>query len=161
MVPALQPDERQLLVGRLGQAMQAYQRSTQGFDDEVCRHLGLNPTDLRCLDWLVDLPRSARELSDAVGVSSAATTAMIDRLEAKGFVRRTRTAEDRRKVMVEMTESGRERVGEFYGPLVMEGVTILGGLDDSELAVMLRHLVAIRELTDRHRQRLHSLRASG
>jgi hypothetical protein len=50
---------RQELVTQLGMAMQAYQRSTQSFDDEVGRRLGLNPTDLRCLDWLVDVRRSA------------------------------------------------------------------------------------------------------
>ena len=43
----------------VGRAMQAYQRSTQAFDDEVGRVLGLNPTDLRCLDWLTEGPMTA------------------------------------------------------------------------------------------------------
>ena len=51
------------LVGELGRAMQAYQRSTQAYDDTVGRRLGLNPADLRCLDWLVDGAKSAGELS--------------------------------------------------------------------------------------------------
>ena len=112
---------RQLLAAELGAAMQAYQRSTQAFDDEVGRQLGLNPADLRCLDWLVDRARSASELSEATGLSSAATTAMIDRLERKGFVRRSRSVDDRRRVLVEMTEWGRERAGEFYGPWSSRG----------------------------------------
>ena len=101
---------RQRLAAELGAAMQAYQRSTQAFDDEVGRQLGLNPADLRCLDWLVDRARSPSELSEATGLSSAATTALIDRLERKGFVRRSRS-DDRRRVLVEMTEQGRQRAG--------------------------------------------------
>lgn len=145
---------RQSLIARLGGAMQAYQRSTQAFDDQVGRRLGLNPTDLRCLDWLVDQDRSARELAEATGLSSAATTAMIDRLESRGFVRRTRGDVDRRKVIVTMTPEGRARTDEFYVPLVTEGMGILGRLSTAELRSMLSHLEAIRVLTDRHRLRL-------
>ncbi len=79
---------RQALIGELGLAMQAYQRSTQAFDDEVGRVLAVNPVDLRCLDWLTDGPMSASRLSESTGLSAAATTSMIDRLERSGFVRR-------------------------------------------------------------------------
>jgi len=142
---------RQALIGLLGRAMQAYQRSTQAFDDEVGRQLGLNPTDLRCLDWLVDARRSARELSEATGLSSAATTSLIDRLEHKGFVRRVRHDRDRRQVLVEMTEEGAERVGRFYGPMVVEGGRMLAGYPKAQLEAMHEYLLAITDLTDRHR----------
>jgi DNA-binding MarR family transcriptional regulator len=143
---------RQALIAQLGAAMQAYQRSTQTFDDEVGRQLGLNPTDLRCLDWLVDARRSARQLSEATGLSSAATTTLIDRLERKGFVRRVPHDTDRRQVLVEMTVEGRERVGRFYGPLVVEGAGMLDAYPKAQLQVMLDYLLDITELTDRHRQ---------
>ena len=147
---------RQTLISELGNAMQAYQRSTQAFDDEVGRQLGLNPADLRCLDWLFDQERTPSELSAATGLSLAATTAMVDRLERKGFVRRSRSADDRRKVLVDMTPEGRRRTDEFYGPLVVEGMKILDRLSAKELTAMLRHLQAIRELTDRQRDRLRA-----
>ena len=50
---------REELTRELGHALQGYQRSVQAFDDTVGRRLGLGPADLRCLDWLVDGPRSA------------------------------------------------------------------------------------------------------
>lgn len=151
---------RQALIAQLGGAMQAYQRSTQTFDDEVGRHLGLNPTDLRCLDWLVDARRSARQLSEATGLSSAATTTLIDRLEHKGFVRRVPHDTDRRQVLVEMTDEGRERVGRFYGPLVLEGSGLVAGYTLGELEVMLDYLLRITELTDRHRSALREAAGS-
>ena len=128
---------RQALVVELGAAMQAYQRSNAEFDDEVGRALDVNPTDLRCLDWLSEGRLSAGELSRATGLSSAATTAMIDRLERKGFVRRVREAEDRRQVLVEMTDDGSARVWRLYGPLVEEGARLFERFTRAELGSML------------------------
>ena len=147
---------RQALVGELGRAMQAYQRSTQAFDDEVGRVLGLNPVDLRCLDWLSEGPMSATRLAEATGLSAAATTSMIDRLERKGFVRRLKHESDRRQVLVEMTDEGQARTWALYGPLVEEGMPLLAPFTTDELATMRDHLVAIRDLTDRQRERLRA-----
>ncbi len=147
---------RQALIGELGRAMQAYQRSTAAFDDEVGRVLGLNPADLRCLDWLTEGPMSATRLAEATGLSAAATTSMIDRLERKGFVRRRKHETDRRQVIVEMTEEGQARTWAMYGPLVEGGFPLLAKFDVTELAAMRDHLVAIREITDRQRARVRS-----
>jgi DNA-binding MarR family transcriptional regulator len=142
------------LVGELGTAMQAYQRSTQAYDDAVGRHLGLNPADLRCLDWLVDGPKTAGQLAIATGLKPAATTTMIDRLTAKSYVRRVASPEDRRQVWVEMTEEGMARTYELYRPLVEEGQASLLALGVEELTRMRDFLVEIRALTDRHRAAL-------
>lgn len=147
---------RQQLVGDVGRAMQAYQRSTQAFDDEVGRRLGVNPVDLRCLDWLTEGPMTASRLAEATGLSAAATTSMIDRLEDKGFVRRRRGDGDRRQVLVEFTEDGLRRVGELYGPLVAEGEPLLASFTKEQLAVMHDQLVRMREVTDRQRERLRT-----
>ena len=148
------PTSRQALIGELGRALQAYQRSTQAFDDEVGRVLDLNPVDLRCLDWLTEGPLSASRLADATGLSAAATTAMIDRLEKKGFVRRRKHETDRRQVLVEMTDAGQARTWALYGPLVEAGMPLLARFDMAELAAMRDHLVAIRGITDAARERL-------
>jgi DNA-binding MarR family transcriptional regulator len=145
---------RQALISETGNAMQAYQRSTQAFDDAVGRAMGLNPTDLRCLDWLVDGPKSAGDISAGTGLSSAATTDLIDRLERKGLVGRVRDSDDRRRVLVAMTAEGRGEVTRFYGPLVQEGGALLADASDEQLARMRDWLVAARELTDRHRERI-------
>ena len=145
---------RQALIAEAGNAMQAYQRSTQAFDDAIGRALGLNPTDLRCLDWLVDGPKSAGQVSEATGLSSAATTTLIDRLEQKGFVQRVRDPGDRRRVLVELSPEGAERVGRYYGPMVREGSELLRDLSAEQIEVMRDWLVKARELTDRHRMRI-------
>jgi DNA-binding MarR family transcriptional regulator len=148
------PRSRQKAIADAGGAMQAYQRSTQAFDDAVGRALGLNPADLRCLDWLADGPKSAGELASGTGLSSAATTTLIDRLERKGFVARVRDPNDRRRVLAEMTPAGQERVGRYYGPLVEEGAHLFDGFSADLIELLRDWLVAARELTDRHRARL-------
>ena len=145
---------RQAAADALGLAMQRYQRSVQAFDDAVGRAMGLGPADLRCLDWLADGPKTAGQLSVATGLRPAATTALVDRLADKGLVRRVRSERDRRQVLVEMTPEGQEQTWRFYGPLVAEGAGILAGLTVAEMERMSGHLDAIRELTDRHRERV-------
>jgi len=49
----------------------------------------------------VDTPPLWKDLTVASGLAMASVTNLIDRLEAKGFVRRTRSSPDRRRVVVE------------------------------------------------------------
>jgi DNA-binding MarR family transcriptional regulator len=150
---------RRQLVADLGGAMQRYQRSVQAYDDAVGRALGLGPADLRCLDWLVDGPRTAGALATATGLRPAATTALIDRLEARGLVERVRDEADRRRVLVQMTEEGMRSTYAMYAPLVEEGQGLFARHTVAELAVMRDLLEAMRELTDRHRDGIPGPRA--
>ena len=143
---------RRQLVGELGGALQRYQRSVQAFDDAVGRALALGPTDLRCLDWLVDGPRTAGALAAATGLRPAATTALVDRLEARGLVERVRDDGDRRRVLVRMTDEGMRATWAMYGPLVEEGQGLFAHHTVAELTAMRDLLEAMRELTDRHRE---------
>ena len=148
---------RQAIIDQLGRALQAYQRSTQAFDDEVGRVLDLNPVDLRCLDWLTEGPMPASRLAEATGLSSAATTSMIDRLERKGFVRRVRHDADRRQVLVELSEAGQARTWAIYGPLAAQGQHLFARFDKAALESMLESLVAMRDVTDAERDRLRGV----
>ena len=145
---------RRQLETDLGVALQRYQRSVQAYDDAVGRALGLGPTDLRCLDWLADGPKTAGVLATATGLRPAATTALLDRLEARGLVERVRDDSDRRRVLVRMTEEGARSTYAMYAPLVDEGAHLLAGLTVAELARMREILDAMRDLTDRQRERV-------
>jgi DNA-binding MarR family transcriptional regulator len=48
------------------------------------------------------------EFCDFVGVDAGAMTRLLDRLEAKGIVRRVRDGADRRQVQVKLTEKGQQ-----------------------------------------------------
>ena len=91
-------------------------------------------------------------LATATGLRPAATTALLDRLEAKGLVERVRDDSDRRRVLVRMTEEGARSTYAMYAPLVDEGAHLLAGLTPAELARMREILDAMRDLTDRQRE---------
>lgn len=146
--------KRQTLINEVGRATQAYQRATDGFDDLVGRLLRLNPADLRCLDWLTQGPMSAGDLAEATGLSSAATTTLLDRLEQKGYIRRERDTTDRRKVLVELTPDGGERLYKLYGPLADEGGQLLARFDDATLEQMRDFLVEATDIVQQHRAQL-------
>jgi DNA-binding MarR family transcriptional regulator len=145
---------RQALLEAVGVWTQAYGRATDGFDDAVGRRLDLNPTDLRCLDWLTTGAMSAGELGEATGLSSPATTTLLDRLERKGVLRRQRDTVDRRKVLIELTPAGRAQIEELYGPLALEGGRLLARFSDDELVKLRDFLAEATAVVDRHRERM-------
>ncbi len=99
-------------------------------------------------------PRRAGELAAAVGLTSAATTAMLDRLERKGLVRRVPDPGDRRSVLVEMTEGARRLAARFYGPLAAEGAEAAGKLGRRDLERIRDYFLAGADLMERHRRRI-------
>jgi DNA-binding MarR family transcriptional regulator len=51
--------------------------------------------------------KSAADLCKVISYDAGAMTRMLDRLEAKGLIRRTRSSQDRRLMNLELTEEGR------------------------------------------------------
>ncbi|HVV23570.1 MAG TPA: MarR family transcriptional regulator [Pseudonocardiaceae bacterium] len=149
-------ESRHQLIAAVGAAMRAYQRATDALDDAVADRFGINRTDLRHLDLLYDGPLSAGHLSERSGLSPAAMTTLIDRLERKGYVRRVRDAGDRRRVFVELTDLARTAAGEMYGPLAEEGTQLLDTYTDDQLTLIRDVLDADRDLTERHHKRIRS-----
>ena len=61
---------------------------------------------------LQSAPSSPSELSRSMGVSSARIAALLKHLEQKGFVQRRTDEHDERRVIVSLTDSGRELIRE-------------------------------------------------
>ncbi len=119
--------------------------------DLVGRLVGLNSTDLECLDLLrLSGPTTAGRLAEHTGLTTGATTAVIDRLERGGFVRRRKDADDRRRVLVEVVASSLERIVPFYAP-VQERVNQLNRrFSDQQLTAVLEYMLAAVEAGAEH-----------
>src|SRR5215468_8568266 len=106
----------QQLTGEVASAMRALQRAVDRYDELVASHLGINRSDLRCLDLLHEAgTMSAGQLAAGSGLTSGATTRMLDRLERAGYLRRLSDSGDRRRVLVELTPRARKLAAELYG----------------------------------------------
>jgi DNA-binding MarR family transcriptional regulator len=135
-----QPGEggrRPELIAETTAEVRAQQIAYDRFHDAVAGYLGINRTDLRCLD-ILDLAgrQTAGELAAAMGLSTGAVTAMLDRLEKTGYVRRLRDPGDRRRVLVEPAELARERGWEVYRPFEEATVPMFARFTDEQLAVV-------------------------
>ena len=110
------------------------------FHSAVASQLGLNATDVNCLRLLEYEHMSAGELSDNIGLTGAATTALIDRLERAGFARRERSQEDRRRVTIHADEGKLNEVDALYGSQGDRMAKLLAKYSAKEFAVILDFL---------------------
>jgi DNA-binding MarR family transcriptional regulator len=116
---------------------------------------GLNRTDVRALVAIMDAARrgealTAGRLGEAVDLRSASVTALVDRLERVGHVRRVRDPEDRRRVGLEMSESAMAAGAEHFGGLARDLAAAMDGYSDEELAVVRRWLEDMTAVVTRH-----------
>ncbi len=143
--------DRDDLVAAIGQTVMRWQDATQAYDDAVGEKLQLNAAERRCLSFLYGRAQPAGAIAEAIGLTPAAVTALIDRLEGRGLLKRTRSAEDRRKVMVQTTEATKEIAARYYRPLGEAGTRFMQAFSSDELAAVLRFLQGATELQERHR----------
>ncbi|WP_144634712.1 MarR family winged helix-turn-helix transcriptional regulator [Bordetella genomosp. 13] len=80
------------------------------------------------------------ELARLNGVDTGAMTRTLDRLEAKGLVRRTRSLEDRRVIRIELTDSGKEKGRQIPAYIAKVLNHHLRGFSPEEVC-QLRHLL--------------------
>ena len=134
------------LIEAIGAGVMRYQDATQAFDEMVGQLYGLNPAERHCLSVLWQGPQMASAIAREIKLTPASVTALIDRLEKRGYVRRRADAEDRRRVWVEITEQTQAMTAQTYAPTVTAGAELLARYSVEELAVILRFTTEATEL---------------
>src|SRR5581483_2092499 len=102
------------------------------FHHHLAARLGLSVTDLKCLDLLrgAEVPLTARNLADLIGLTGGAITGVADRLEAAGLVERVRDPEDRRRWELRPLPGAQARIAEASAPLGEAMAELAGRYDD-------------------------------
>ncbi|HKM64007.1 MAG TPA: MarR family transcriptional regulator [Acidisphaera sp.] len=96
---------------------------------------GLTPTQLGVLDAILHRgPLTQRQLSRKVLTSAGNMTDVIDKLERRCLVRRTRSETDRRAVEVALTDQGRALISGLFPCHAADIAEAMSGLDAAELA---------------------------
>ncbi len=146
---------RDQLVREVIADVRANGNARDALDQAVADRLGINLTDLRCLDVLDQRGRcTAGEIAAALGLSTGAVTTLLDRLGRVGYVERVRDEADRRRVHVELTEAARRNVGQFYKPLAEEAAALMARYDAVELELLRGFLRGDLALQTRHTARI-------
>src|SRR5437763_10548628 len=91
------------------------------FDNLAAERLGVNETDLHCLNIIENSGGlTAGELAAHSGLTNGAITGVLDRLERVGFARRVSDPADRRRVQVEVTPAFYKRADRIWGPMAAD-----------------------------------------
>ncbi|HEX6871571.1 MAG TPA: MarR family transcriptional regulator [Micromonosporaceae bacterium] len=146
----------------MSQAISALQEATDEVDAAAAERLGVNRTDLRCINVLfVRGPLAANQLAAATKITPGALTTAADRLEQAGYLVRQRLPHDRRRVFLTLTERATSAIEEIWGPLVREAMTSLARYDADQLATILDFAERAAELQRRHAGRIQMGRSLG
>ena len=149
---------RKRAMDALNREVRGWQADQELFDSTVMERAAINRTDWRCLDILgTRAPMTAGQLAEAVRLTTGAVTGVLDRLEAAGLVRRVRDTQDRRKVIVEVTDEVARQGAPVYGPLITDAAEAHAVFDADELELITRFIRIERGLLAKHTERVANM----
>jgi DNA-binding MarR family transcriptional regulator len=139
----------------MNREVRGWQADQELFDSVVIERASVNRTDWRCLDILGTRgPMTAGQLANAVRLTTGAVTGVLDRLEAAGLVRRIRDTQDRRRVIVEVTDEVDRLGAPVYGPLMADATQAHAVFDADQLELITRFIRIERDLLAKHTLRV-------
>ena len=106
----------------------------------VAQQAGLTRTEVRTLELLSQEPLGPAEIARRLDVSTAASTGIVDRLVEHGHAVRTPHPSDRRRQVVEITDSGRRDTLTLLAPMLERLAHLDAGLSAHEREVVTRFL---------------------
>jgi DNA-binding MarR family transcriptional regulator len=139
--------------------VRAWQSDQDVFDEEAARYLGLNRTDLRVLDITDQRGQiTAGQLAREARLTTGAVTAVVDRLEKAGLMRRVRDESDRRRVLLELREENHRRAEPVWGPIAAEAQTFFDDFTVEQLRTITEFMRRSRAFNRRHTERVAAMR---
>lgn len=114
---------------------------SEDFQEHLARELTVNPTDLDAMQHLIQQgPLGPSDLARRLGISPAAVTTVVDRLEKVGHAHREPHPDDRRSVVIVPEPQSVARAMETLMPMIMGIDGVLGDFDATEQEAITRYL---------------------
>jgi len=134
-----------------------YSIGTVLFHQAVGQLLGVNVTDMKCLD-IMTLKGSASpsELAEHTGLSTGATTAMLDRLENAKLIERRPHPTDRRATLVVLSQEAMRKLPAMFESLAKSMETLVLGYSEKELKVLVDFFAKVDVLWKEEREKLQT-----
>ncbi|MDN6404726.1 MarR family winged helix-turn-helix transcriptional regulator [Corynebacterium sp.] len=104
------------------EALRRFRGADHDMRQRMCGRMRLNSTDLEAIRLISAAERAgavftARDLSSALQISTAATAKLLNRLTGSGHVVRTGHPSDRRSVTLTVTDLSRDEMSDALGPM--------------------------------------------
>jgi DNA-binding MarR family transcriptional regulator len=123
----------------------------------IAERMGVNRTDHRVLEILNRRgAMTAGDLAHAAHLTTGAVTAVVDRLEGVGYVRRVRDTDDRRRVLIDRTLESTRTAMRYYQPFMSATFEAMTKYSTEELEVVRDFMRGAAELSEEYAERLTS-----
>lgn len=135
---------------RVMEALHAWQTASRALSDASKRYMKLNDSDMRAIRMMIRAKKQGlivtpKDISRAVGISSASTTKLVDRLVEAGHLVRLPHPNDRRTTCIEVTEHTRRSAQETIGRQHARRFAAAAELTRDERDAVIRFLEAMVE----------------
>jgi len=122
------------------------------YTKELNKVYNVSAAQLNCLLALHENgPLPPSQISRYILVNSSTVTGIIDRLEDKGLVKRTRTSQDRRVITIELTETGKVLAENAPPPIqqkILDGLNKLSERQINQIALSITKLTDMLDVQD-------------
>ena len=143
------------LMIRTNKAAREYGIQMTLYRNMIFEKLGINGTDMECLGYLLSKRISSpTELAKYTGLSSGATTAMLDRLEKGGFIERRPNPADRRGTLIVLAKSGAEKVAPWFAPVGKAQEKLISNCSEEELQLISGFFEQYAKIWEQERMKL-------
>ena len=143
------------LIKRALMAVRDYGVNLTLFRNAVDEWAGLNTTDMECLRLLFQKGTATpTDLAKHTGLTSGATTAMLDRLENAGFIERRPNPDDRRGTLIAPKASASEKVASWFESAREAQNILISSYSESELEIIADVFERFVKLWDQEREKI-------
>jgi DNA-binding MarR family transcriptional regulator len=126
-----------------------------GTHELIAASLGINPTDLRCLELAAgEVEVTPSRLAELSGLTSGAVTGVLDRLERGGFVRRESDPVDRRRLLIRVEADRLAEVEAQYAPIIERATDAGAAVSPAIAREAQAYLAALADTLGRESDRL-------
>lgn len=151
------PNYKTELKKRALAAVRDYGGQLTQFRNAVSAWAGLNVTDMECLRLLfVKGTASPSELATHTGLTSGATTAMLDRLEKAGLIERQPNPNDRRGFLIAPQKSSSEKMASWFESARKAQDALLSSYSASELEIIADAFERFTKLWEEEREKFQT-----
>ncbi len=117
--------------------------------------MGLNVTDMQCLRLLfLKGTATPTELARHTGLTSGATTAMLDRLEKAGLIERRPNPNDRRGTLISPVKSAAEKVAAGFESARKAQEELISSYSEEELEIISDAFERFTKLWEQEREKM-------
>ena len=136
-------------------AVRDYGVNLTQFRNAMSEWAGLNLTDMECLRLLfLKGIATPSELARHTGLTSGATTAMLDRLEKAGLIERRPNPDDRRGTLIVPAKSSAEKAASWFESARKAQDQLISSYSESELEIIVDVFERFTKLWEQEREKI-------